>query len=113
MKHAAVAVLASTAVLVGCATKWDKPGASEHEFRSDLYQCQREAAGMYPGSNMMATGPGYQMPSQTRCTPTYGGGVNCTTIPGASAPPTQMDMAPFQRAQAVESCLQARGYRKQ
>ena len=30
-------------VLSGCVTRWSRPGATESEFRRDMYECLREA----------------------------------------------------------------------
>lgn len=99
-------------LLTGCATNWDKPGASSAEFARDNYECQREAAQTYPVTMMQNTyGTGYQAPARTNCQ-TYAGQTNCATTPGAYTPPAQssQDVNAIARAMAVPSCLRGRGY---
>jgi hypothetical protein len=107
IKLDSLAVVVSV-VATGCAMGWTRPNTSAAEFHQDRYQCEREAASMYPVT-MTASGPGYQAPAQTNCS-TYGRQTNCTTTPGTYTPPPTYDANAIARSSAVSSCLQAKGY---
>jgi len=94
--------------IAGCGMGWTRPNTSEAEFYKDRYECQREAASMYPIA-MRPSGPGYQAPAQTDCT-SYGNQISCTTTPGSYTPAPQYDSNATARSSAVSSCLEARGY---
>lgn len=102
------AVLATFALLEGCAMGWTRPNTTEAQFNQDRFQCEQQAASTYPVV-MASSGSGYQAPARTNCT-TYGNQTNCTTTPGAYTPPPQSDANAFARASAVRSCLQSKGY---
>lgn len=97
-------VVAVTALMSGCATYWDKPGAMAGEFDRDNYECQREASTMY--SDYASQSQTYR----TNCTG-YGNNINCTSkqAPDLSG---QGSIAISQRILAQESCLRARGWRE-
>ena len=111
-------------VLSACASKWGKPGGTEQQFFADRYQCEQQAASIYPAApTQVQTSPALVMPqrqtTETDCRAGYGGQVNCTTRP--SGIDTSMYSRPAQyittdanassRANAVSSCLMALGYR--
>lgn len=104
-----VMLIAAASLLASCST-WQKPGASEQQFYSELGQCEQQAHSMYPVS-MQSMGSGYQMPTRTTCTG-YGPSVNCTTMPGAYTPPPQSDVNVFARNQAIDRCLMSKGWSK-
>ncbi len=58
MKARALASAALPAMLLGCATTWDKPGAKSGEWERDTYECRREAT--YVGTS---TGSAYRVGS--------------------------------------------------
>lgn len=100
--------LVSLFFLGGCAMGWTRPNTTEAQFYQDRFQCEQQAAGMYP-IMMTSSGPGYQAPAQTNCT-TYGNQTNCTTTPGTYTPAPQSDANAIARSTAFSSCLQSRGY---
>lgn len=100
-------VLTVSIAMSGCATQWQKYGATEADFYRDRTECQMLANAMYPPA--MSSGPGYQGPAQTRCTTSYGV-TNCTTTPGIYVPGVQSDMNAIARSMEVPACLRARGY---
>src|SRR5471030_376832 len=90
-------ILIALCLLAGCATKWSRPNTTEQEFYQDRFQCEQDAASMYPVAM-----------SQT----SYGNGTNCSTTPGVFIPPvkTVQDANGLNRAMAIRSCLQSKGY---
>ena len=99
--------------LTGCATGWYRPDTTESEFYRDRYECQQQAAQMYPVMIIKRViHPGYQAPAQTDCT-SYGNQVSCTTTPGAHTPPitTTEDANLSNRNNASSACLNSRGYK--
>ena len=102
-------ILAIVAVaLAGCAIGWSRPNTTQADAQQDIYECQRQAASMYPVA-MQSVGSGYTSPSQSNCS-TYGTQTTCTTIPGRYTPPPQTDVNATNRTTAQSSCLQAKGY---
>ena len=104
MKQIAIAV--SAVVLGGCGG-WSRPNTSEAQFYQDRVACEQQAAATYPVA-MTSTG-GYQAPSQTRCTTSYGV-MNCTTTPGATMPGVQSDTNAIPRAGMFDACMRGKGY---
>lgn len=104
MKQVAIALSALT--LAGCGG-WSRPNTSEAQFYQDRVACEQQAASTYPVS-MTSTG-GYQAPSQTRCTTSYGV-TNCTTTPGVQMPGVTSDMNAIPRAGMFDACMRGRGY---
>ena len=104
----ACAGVVSLILLGGCAMGWTRPNTTQAQFYRDRFQCEQQAANMYPVV-MASAGPGYQAPARTYCT-TYGNQTNCTTTPGVYAPAPQSDANAIARSGAFSSCLQSRGY---
>lgn len=100
--------------LSSCATyKWYHPSKGQDGFNQDSYNCTRESARDFPVAIQRETyGVGSQTPTQTTCTPLYGGQVNCTTTPGVYTPPPTIDMDANQgnRARAYNLCMNAQGW---
>jgi hypothetical protein len=99
-------------VLAGCAIGWSRPNTTEAEFYQDRYQCEQQAAQMYPVAMVQRTvGSGYQAPAQTNCY-TYGNNTSCTTTPGTYTPPATVteDANSVNRNVAFQSCLNSKGY---
>lgn len=94
--------------LGGCTMGWTRPNTTEAEFHQDRFQCEQQAASMYPVA-MAPSGSGYQAPARTNCN-TYGNQTNCTTTPGIYTPPRQTDTNARNRMTAFSSCLQSKGY---
>jgi len=102
-------ILIALCLLAGCATKWSRPNTTEQEFYQDRFQCEQDAASMYPvAMSQTSYGNGYQAPTQTNCQ-TYGNNTNCSTTPGVFIPPvkTVQDANGLNRAMAIRSCLQS------
>lgn len=111
--------------LTACAQfEWRKYGATQAEFNLDAYNCQTEAARLYPAAIVsQQLTSGYTAPATTNCTSTasanrtFGtiyatGNTNCTTTPGAQIQPITYttDANSGNRAQAASACMYARGY---
>lgn len=99
-------------LLTGCAIGWERPNTTEAEFYQDRYQCEQQAAQMYPVAIVQRTvAGGYQGPSQTNCYG-YGNNIQCTTTPGTYMPPvsTAQDVNAMNRDGAFRSCLNSKGY---
>lgn len=98
--------------LAGCAVGWDRPNTTNYEYQQDRFECQQQAAQMYPVMMIKREiHPGYQAPAQTYCT-SYGNQVSCTTTPGTYTPPitSTEDANSTNRIQALNSCLNSKGY---
>lgn len=113
--------IVATALLVGCATRWVKPGGTQGEFDRDHYACQQQAASMYPPQYMQVmTSPGYQpppAPTQTNCM-VIGNQMNCQSMGGVqpiAVPPSYVtqDANAGARFNAIRSCLMANGWQPQ
>ena len=125
MQHAsrAALLLASAAVLAGCMApkQWHGGPGGAAQFNQDSYDCQLQAANMYPAAMVQQmTSAGVNAappPVQTNCS-VIGNQINCNSNRvGADAsiynrPPSYMtvDANAGSRDGAVVSCLYARGY---
>lgn len=98
-------VMAAAALATGCAMGWTRPSTTEAEFSRDRFECEREAAGMYPA---MPVASGYQAPARTECH-TYGNQTSCSTTPGTASTSTR-DANAINRNNAQASCMRSRGY---
>ena len=102
--------------LTGCAHyRWVNDSNSSANFNQDKWQCQSAANSQYPPMYHQQQRQAASTGSSTNCT-AYGNQLNCDTTPNApvyqyTPPPQDLNLVP--RAQAAESCLQARGWRKQ
>lgn len=119
-------VFACMALVVGgCASyQWVKPGASQQDFSRDQYECQSEAARLYPAAYMAhQISSGYVAPSSTQCAGSgsaYGMGnsvygsttTTCTTYPGQVIAPASIpiDVNARNRSNSAEACMYARGW---
>ena len=100
------------AILSGCAIGWSRPNTTEAEFNQDRYECQQQAARMYPVMMVQSTvGVGYQTAAETDCY-TYGANTNCTTTGGNYVPPATVteDANLYSRNTVERSCLNSKGY---
>jgi len=109
--HVHYVLIVCVVFLAGCAAGWSRPNTTEAEFYQDRFQCEQQAASMYPVV-MRSSGPGVQAPATTNCTtmPGMPARTNCTTTPGTYAPPPQTDVNANARSGAFNSCMNARGY---
>lgn len=106
-------------LLGGCAQyAWYHPNKNQNDFNIDKYNCERQAAQMYP-VHMAQQQPIYQPDSTnsgstTNCS-RLGDSVNCITTqnpsynPQAYIPPPQ-DVNVNNRSSAISSCMQANGW---
>lgn len=109
--------------LSGCAHyQWVKDGATQSDFARDSYECQKEAALLYPAQvvtrQLMS---GYTTDATTSCTgsgSTFGNStynnLNCTTTPGRYIAPVtyEADVNATNRAESAKSCMYARGWQR-
>lgn len=117
--------LVSPIFMSGCAQyQWQKYGATQSDFNRDTYECETEAAIIYPTQIVtQQVTSGYTTPSTTNCYGTgsaygnsgyiYGNSnTNCTTIPGQYVPgiTARVDVNVNNRAQAAKQCMYARGW---
>ncbi len=102
-----------TVCCTGCGLGWTKPGATTEELHRDYYQCEREAAQMYPAWMVQdyRVDPRYDIPARMDCDK-QGDRVSCTSMPGFYQPPLfQMrDANVPNRDRVMNACLRARGY---
>jgi hypothetical protein len=105
-----VHALAALVALGGCAMvgQWTRPNTTEPEFYQDRFQCEQQAASMYPTVIASSGGSGIGT-VQTNCT-TYGSQTNCTTSPGITPRPIQYDANAGARTGAINTCLRSKGY---
>ena len=94
-------------LLGGCPMGWSRPTTSEAEFKLDRFQCEQQAASIYPVV-IASFGSGHEAPSQSNCS-SYAGHMNSTATPGAYIPPRQVDVNANARADKVRSCLRSKG----
>lgn len=100
-------------VLSGCAQyQWHKQGAAQVDFNRDSYECQMEAARVYP---TLVVTQGMRMSASTDCSgSTYGNTtrVNCSTTPAGYFPGTErtVDVNAGNRSRAAAQCMNARGW---
>jgi hypothetical protein len=102
------ALLALALLATACAEKWQKPGATEAEFRAMAAECAEDAAAQAPPllrEQVMV--PARWFPPQTSCGPR-----GCITYPGYWIPPQTMlvDDNLGRRAQARRACYMAQGW---
>lgn len=126
MKHTKTAICIIASILAtGCAHyKWEKAGASEIDQRRDQYECDKEAAQIYPPNFVTKQiTQGYIAPSTTTCNNTgsariFGNtvnaqeNINCTTRPGQQSQGITRvdDVNGVNRYEASKSCMRARGW---
>lgn len=118
LMKSSLAFLCVLLLLSGCAQyRWFKPGATQSDFNVDSYECQVQAAAVYPTHVVsQQITPTYVNPSTTNCHTTgyvYGrASVHCTTTPGAVVPGvvSTIDVNARNRDQIKKNCMVARGW---
>lgn len=106
--------------LPGCAQYyWKKSGAGQAEFNRDSYECQMEAARVFPTQIVVEQlSAGFRSPSSTDCITTNAGygrsASSCTTTPGLVVPPVtnSVDVNSENRARSAMQCLYSRGWQR-
>jgi hypothetical protein len=112
MKHRSSALIAAACLLAGCAQQlWDKPGASDADFRITESQCEARAFQMFPRE--MVT---HQRESQQQTIifdqRDTGRPVNyISSLPRAPRAPMAIDFNHAPRQRAVNACLLEQGWR--
>lgn len=122
-----IIALTVSLALGGCAQyQWQKYGATQNDFNRDGYECQMEAARVFPTQVVtQQIRSGYTTPSTTNC---YGSGsaygrsgytygtndMHCTTTPGQRVAPvtSTFDANADNRNRAAMQCMQARGWQR-
>jgi hypothetical protein len=92
----------------GCAEKWEKPGATEAEFRAMEYECGAQAAEQYPPQLYeQVVMPARWSPPYRACGPR-----GCVYYPGYWLPPQTMVMDANQgrRHNARRACYLGNGW---
>lgn len=114
-------------VISGCAQyQWRKQGSTQLEFNKDNYECQSEAAIIYPTQIVQEQrSSGYTTPSTTNCDgnestyesagKAYGNSqINCTTKPGkrVQGVTKTTDVNKRNRNESAKQCMYARGWER-
>lgn len=97
----------------GCATKWVKLGATEHEFNAMKASCEARAQSKFPPlMRQQQISSGYTTPMTTNCYNT-GYQVQCYSTGGHYVPPRYMavDDNYHARQSDIESCYYENGWR--
>jgi hypothetical protein len=107
-----VLALAIMPLIAACATKWEKPGATEAEFEATKSACQSRSYSQFPPMpEQVLIMAGYTTPMQTQCS---GAGYysNCYTTGGQYIPPSYMTVDNNQapRNSANRSCFFEHGW---
>ena len=114
-----LALIVSLAIMLplvaSCATKWEKPGATEAEFEGTKSACQAQSYSQFPPlPQQVMIRSGYTTPMQTQC---FGGGyyLSCDTTGGQYFPASYMTVDNNQGARnsAVRSCFFEHGWTPQ
>jgi len=95
-------------ILGGCAMGWSRPNTTEAEFKLDRFECEQQAARIYPVV-IASIGSGHEAPSSANCS-SYAGHMNCTATSGSYVAPRRVDVNANARTTEVRSCLQSKGY---
>ena len=115
---ASLTLAISAFVLGGCATTYEHATADQAQFDRDKYQCQQEAASMYPPVYGQRPPPPQSTSSTTNCR-AEGSSIQCytrqnpprQTIGGALAEyAASQDQNEGRRKAAVENCISSKGY---
>ena len=97
----------------GCAPMgWQHPIKGQTEFSSNKYECERNAARLYPPIiTVEQIASGYRTPTQTNCRK-IGNEVQCTTYGGDYIPPVMstVDVNERNRGSIFDSCMQSLGW---
>jgi len=100
-------------LLQGCAPMgWQHALKGQREFSSDKYQCEGNAARLYPPIiTVEQIASGYRTPTQTNCRK-IGNEVQCTTYGGDYIPPVMstVDFNERNRDSLFDSCMRSLGW---
>ena len=115
--HKLLKLLTSALVmlLAGCAQyEWHKDGAGQIDFDRDVYECQTEAAKLFPAQFVTYSVGSYsQGPSTTNC---FGAGssITCSTDQEIQRTPSSysVDANAKNRDNTLIRCIHARGWKK-
>jgi len=99
-------------LLVGCAERWERPGATEAEAEAAQARCTAMAAAQVPPAMVWTMiEPGRWEPGERRCR-RRGEYILCTDRPPRFVPPRYgwVDAAVAERRAARAACMQAEGW---
>ncbi|WP_431100900.1 hypothetical protein [Roseateles noduli] len=106
------AALCVALLLAGCASptgQWLRDGASPTDVHRELFDCEREAARMYPPS--ITSTPAYAGPVAERTTCTKKGDtLDCSTTTPQVFSPRVIDANEGNRYRAEGSCMRGKGF---
>jgi len=106
MRCGLLSLLLAGCMLSGCAQyQWQKAGSTTHDLDKDTYECQSEAALLYPPQHVRDDL--LLSPSNSNCT-NLGNNTNCTT---ATLDSTR-DVNAHNRNQSITQCMSMRGWQK-
>ena len=101
----------SCMILAACQGVWTKPGATTDLIDSDMEACEQSAIEQFP-VEMSSADSSNRKEYQTLCT-SYGNQTNCTTRSDDTGGSYQYDRNQEERQQAVNRCMESRGYQRQ
>jgi hypothetical protein len=107
-----VCILSQT-LLVGCAERWQKPGATDADFQDMKSTCGAQALARFPVVlRQMQAEEGHANPVVTKCSGS-GASIRCTTSGGQYVPPRYLpvDDNKETRDRATRKCLIENGWR--
>jgi hypothetical protein len=112
-RRASLLLLFAVAMLGGCAQRWEKPGASEADFKIARMRC--DAAGhrdLPPDLRWMQISAGYFSPGYRQCWKSRGRR-QCSYSPGYYVPPRfgHVDLNVGARDRFMTTCLLDDGWR--
>jgi hypothetical protein len=106
-------VLSMAFLLQGCAPiGWQHLSKGQSEFGTDKYQCEKNAARLYPAIlSIEQIASGYRTPLRTDCK-TIKNETHCTTYGGEYVPPVMatVDANEGNRGSMFNSCMQSLGW---
>lgn len=106
------AALVCLLAVAGCATRWEKPGATAADFGAMTARCESRAySRIRPAMQQVQVGSGYFTPLQTRCVD-YGYTARCFQVGGEYVPPSfaTIDNNADARAADVKACFFENGW---
>lgn len=112
MRSAWLLALAAAIGLAACSTSWQKPGASESEYRAASEACDIKAKAEYPRRiQQVPVSTPTTTTATTNCIDTGVGTVNCQTTTTTTPPKTRpVDINRDARRASYKSCMYDKGW---
>src|SRR5260370_7167794 len=87
---------------------WSRPNTAEAEFKLDRFECEQQAARLYPVV-IASIGSGHEAPSPANCS-SYAGHMNCTATSGSYVAPRPVNVNTNAPPNQPTSSLQSKPY---